>query len=170
MRNIVDRLVDIGNINCEELARILPFAVRVIPELDGTGEELECQPHDGEHSRFGVFFHAIADEGDFKRFPADKPKIVLATSDLFASTGISGELKEGGVLIFPSNRYQNEIRRAQNRAETAGGGRCLGEEIRADRRIQEEHITIDLAGVAHGNFPILSIPQRILIPMSLVKK
>ena len=56
MRNIVDRLVDIGNINCEELARILPFAVRVIPELDGTGEELECQPHDGEHSRFGVFF------------------------------------------------------------------------------------------------------------------
>ena len=99
--------------------------------------------------------------GDFKRFPADKPKIVLATSDLFASTlGISGELKEGGVLIFPSNRYQNEIRRAQNRAETAGGGRCLGEEIRADRRIQEEHITIDLLKGGSRQFPYFKYPSK----------
>lgn len=170
MKSIVDRLVDIGNIDCDELARLLPFAVRVIPELDGTTDELECQPHSGEHSRFGVFFHAIADEIDLKRFDDTRPKIVLSTSDLFSGTGISGELKEGGVLVFPSRQYQNEIGRAQNKVGTASGGHCLGEEIVADRCIQEEHITLDLAGVANGGLPILSIPQRILIPMPLIKR
>ncbi len=166
MKSIVDRLVHIGNINCEKLANILPLVVRVIPEISSGSTELECQPHDGEHSRYGVFFHALADESDLDRFSGDRQKIVLSTSDLFANTGISGDLKSGGVLVFPSNKYQNEIARAGG----TGADHCLGEQIGVDRSIQEEHITIDLAGVAHGNFPILSIPQRILIPMSLMKK
>lgn len=169
MKNIVDRLSHIGNINCEELAEILPLVVRVIPEISSGSAELECQPHSGEYSRFGVFFHAIADESDLKRFSDNKPKIVLATFDLFANTGISGELKSGGVLVFPSTQYQNIVGRAINESGVVGN-RCLGEQIEADRAVQEGHMTIDLAGVLQGSFPILSIPQRILVPISLMKK
>ncbi|MBI5356083.1 hypothetical protein HZB78_00525 [Candidatus Collierbacteria bacterium] len=166
MKNIVDRLVNIGNINCDELADILPLVVRVIPEISSGSTELECQPHSGEHSRYGVFFHAITNESDLDRFSGDRQKIVLSTSDLFANTGISGELKSAGVLVFPSNKYQNEL----SRAGGTGESHCLGEQIGVDRNIQEEHITIDLAGVAYGSFPILSIPQRILIPVGLMKR
>jgi hypothetical protein len=167
MQHIVDRLTNIGSVKCDELAMLLPLVVRVIPEIDDLGGELECQPHDGEHSRYGVFFHALTSEEELNRFPDGKPKIVLSTQDLFNRTGISGELKSGGILVFPSSKYQNEI-------SLVGGADlgncCLGEQIGVDRSIQEEHITLDLAGVDRGSLPILSIPQRILIPVGLMKR
>jgi hypothetical protein len=171
MKDIVDRLTDIGSVDCSELSRILPLVVRVIPELNDAIRELECQPNSGEYSRYGVFFHALADEEELKRFSDRNPKIVLSTSDLFARTGISGDLKQGGVLVFPSQRYQTEITRILNKNGLKDPkDLCFGNQIGIDRIVQEKHITLDVAGACQGRLPILSIPQRILIAMDLIKK
>jgi len=170
MKQIADQLTSDGLIDCSELSELLPWVIRVIPDIDGEVEKLECRPACGEFSRFGVFFHALANEDQLKRFPETKPKIVLRTSDLLDSTGISRELKDRGILVFPSRQYSQEIVLAVPQNGSRLEKLCLGDQIGIDKSIQERHITLDVAGTCQGRLPILSIPERILISMDLIKK
>ncbi|GEM_PF-4654273 len=170
MKQVVDQLTRDGLIGCSELSEFLPWVIRVIPDIDGEVENLECKPACGELSRFGVFFHALANEDQLHRFPETKPKIVLKTSDLLDNTGISRELKDRGILVFPSREYSQEIALATPKNGSEPAALCLGDQIVVDQSIQERFITLDVAGVSQGRLPILSIPQRILISMDLIKK
>lgn len=170
MKKIVDQLTRNGLVGCSELSEILPWVIRVIPDIDVEVKKLECRPVCGEFSRFGVFFHALTNEDQVRGFPETKPKIILKTSDLLDSTGISRELKDRGILVFPSRQYSQEIVSVVPQNRSSLGYLCLGDQIGIDQSIQKGHITLDVAGVCQGRLPILSIPERILISMDLIKK
>lgn len=170
MKQAVDKLIQCGSIGCSELSGLLPWVIRVIPDIYGEVKDLECKPAYGEHSRFGVFFYALADGDQLQRFPETKPRIILRTSDLLDNTGISVELKSQGVLVFPSKEYSREITLATPKNGSTAADLCFGDQVGIDQSIQKRHITLDVAGVFQDRLPILSIPERILISMDLIKK
>ena len=170
MVKLIDSLSEKGAVGSSELAEILPLMVRVVPEIDSAAQKLEFRPTSGEHSRFEVFFYALTGDEELERFSNINPKIVLRTEDLLDNTGISGELKNKGILVFPSREYSQEVALATPKNGSKPAVLYLGDQIVIDQSIQERHITLDVAGVSQGRLPILSIPQRILIPRRLMKR
>lgn len=138
----------------QEVAAFFPLMLRHLSCSNQiTTSGIECTPHDGEQTRFGVYFYALRGQLHESEVPT-LPYVVVPTNELFLNGGIDHSLVHKGVLVFPSEGYQTE-------AEQLSRQRVSPYEI--DRQLNHQWMTLDLAAERRDGHPILSIPCRVSI-------
>ncbi|OGK19209.1 hypothetical protein A3D80_02220 [Candidatus Roizmanbacteria bacterium RIFCSPHIGHO2_02_FULL_40_13b] len=159
----------------DEFARLYPYVWRYTHFPRNTDMHIQQSPTSGEHSRFGVFTHALTEaeyKELYKRLHGKKSSydtILIKTDDLLSNCGIPDWLIDRGILVFPSEFY------TQKASELSNGSThvTISQGVEIDSRLQHEFLGLDIARGGGSDpdtkkLPIFTIPFPLRIPQTLL--